>query len=272
MADFKRIDLHASAGPDDRDSRAEALLIEGLDKYFAGHFDDAIHLWTRVLFLDRTHARARAYIDRARTALAERQRRADEILHATDTLVARGDVAEARRQLTQAAAMAGEDERVAALRTRLDRLERATVRIGRVDPSPAAVVDVLPVGRWKGRVASVAALFAAGAVGGLVVMLATSPAVHEWLRSRAGTPVAAPDSEQEALPVLSPEDVATVRARTLYGRGRLAEALAALDRVEGGGASRPDADQLRTEIQTVLLGTRPHSPSTSTTRPTPVRP
>lgn len=272
MADSKRIDPHASVGPADRDSRAEALLVEGLDRYFAGHFDDAIHLWTRVLFLDRTHARARAYIDRARTALAERQRRADEILHTTDTLLVRGEVAEARRQLTQAVAMTGEDERVAALRTRLDRLERATVRVERVEASPAAIVDVLPVGRWKRRVASAAALIAAGAVGGLIMMLATSPAVHEWLRARSGTPLAAPVTEQAPLPVLSPGDVALVRARTLYARGRLAEALAALDRIEAGGGSRPDADQLRTEIQTVLLGTRPRTQSTPTPRSMVVRP
>ena len=37
-------------------------------------YEQAIHVWTRVLFLDRGHARARAYIERARSALAERQR------------------------------------------------------------------------------------------------------------------------------------------------------------------------------------------------------
>jgi len=272
MADFKRIDPQAVVGPAERDSRAEALLVEGLDRYFAGHYDDAIHLWTRVLFLDRTHARARAYIDRARTALAERQRRADEILHTTDALVERGEVAEARRQLIQAVAMAGEDERVAVLRTRLDRLERAAVGLGRAGTGPAAIVDVLPVGRWKGRLASIAALVAAGAVGGVLVMLVTSPAVHEWVRVRSGTPLTAPVVEQTPLPVMSPTDVALVRARTLYAHGRLAEALAALDRIDGGAISRPDADQLRAEIQTVLLGTRPRTQSYSTPRATAVRP
>ena len=40
----------------------ESLLVAGLDRYFAGDYDGAIHAWTRVLFLDRRHARARAYI------------------------------------------------------------------------------------------------------------------------------------------------------------------------------------------------------------------
>ena len=50
--------------------QAETLLVDGLDRYFAGQYEEAIQIWTRVLFLDRAHARARAYIDRARTAVA----------------------------------------------------------------------------------------------------------------------------------------------------------------------------------------------------------
>jgi hypothetical protein len=56
-----------------------------------------------------------------------------------------------------------------------------------------------------------------------------------------------------ALPVLSTSDVALVRARTFYGRGRLAEALQALDRVGVDSASRASADALRVEIQRLLL-------------------
>jgi hypothetical protein len=270
MADSKRSD--SQTAPADRDSRAEALLVEGLDRYFTGHYEDAIHLWTRVLFLDRSHARARAYIDRARTALAERQRRADEMLHGIDALVTRGEAAEARRQLAQAAAMGGEDERVAALRTRVDRLERANVGTGRAVPAAAAIVDVLPVGRWKRHVGSAAALIAAAAVGGLIVMFVTSPAVHEWVLSRSGAPSTSPAAEAPSTRPLSPAEVAMVRARTLYAHGRLAEALAALDRLDGDGASHGEADELRTEIQTVLLGTRPRPQSTSTPRSTAVRP
>ena len=54
--------------------RVEELLLAGLDHYFAGQHELAINVWTRVLFLDRGHARARAYIERARGAIAERQR------------------------------------------------------------------------------------------------------------------------------------------------------------------------------------------------------
>ena len=54
----------------ERDARVEQLLLAGLDHYFAGQYERAVHVWTRVLFLDRGHARARAYIERARAAQA----------------------------------------------------------------------------------------------------------------------------------------------------------------------------------------------------------
>jgi hypothetical protein len=61
----------------DRDARIEELLLTGLDHYFAGRHELAINVWTRVLFLDRGHAKARAYIERARGAVSERQREAE---------------------------------------------------------------------------------------------------------------------------------------------------------------------------------------------------
>ena len=49
----------------------EALLDDGLDRYFNGRFEDAIHLWTRVLFLDRI-ACARPCLYRSRPNRARR--------------------------------------------------------------------------------------------------------------------------------------------------------------------------------------------------------
>ena len=42
------------------ESRIEELLLAGLDHYFSGQHELAISVWTRVQFLDRSHARARA--------------------------------------------------------------------------------------------------------------------------------------------------------------------------------------------------------------------
>src|SRR5262245_25269566 len=66
-----------SSAPDDQAARIEQLLMAGLDEYFAGRHDRAVQVWSRVFFLDRTNARARADIERARGAVAERQRLAE---------------------------------------------------------------------------------------------------------------------------------------------------------------------------------------------------
>ena len=75
----------------DREAKIEQLLLVGLDHYFAARYELAINVWTRALFLDRTHARARAYIDRARSALAERQRESEELLQQGIAAFRRGD-------------------------------------------------------------------------------------------------------------------------------------------------------------------------------------
>src|SRR5438128_8932574 len=112
---------HDGALEADRDAKIEQLLLIGLDHYFAAQYQQAINVWTRVLFLDRSHARARAYIERARSALAERQRESEELLQRGVLAFQRGDGREARR-LVQAAIDGGAptDEALAVL----DRLNR----------------------------------------------------------------------------------------------------------------------------------------------------
>src|SRR5579864_9568212 len=92
----------AAASEADRDAKIEHLLLAGLDHYFAAPYDYAISVWTRVLFLDRSHARARAYIERARSALAERQRESEELLQRGVEAFRRGESSEARRLLQAA--------------------------------------------------------------------------------------------------------------------------------------------------------------------------
>src|SRR6187431_3389671 len=92
--------LDGASGPD-RDAKIERLLLTGLDHYFAAQHEQAIDVWTRALFLDRSHARARAYIERARSALAEQQRESEELLHSGIAAFESGQLEPARRlQLT----------------------------------------------------------------------------------------------------------------------------------------------------------------------------
>jgi hypothetical protein len=87
-------------------------------------YELAINVWTRALFLDRSHARARAYIERARSALAERQRESEELLQNGVAAFQRGDGDEARR-LLQAAIEAGRPSEEALAGARATQSRRA---------------------------------------------------------------------------------------------------------------------------------------------------
>ena len=89
-------------GDADREARIEQLLLAGLDHYFAGQYERAISVWTRVVFIERHHDRARAYIERARSSLAERLRKSEELLHAGVSAYKAGDVDQARDLLSRA--------------------------------------------------------------------------------------------------------------------------------------------------------------------------
>lgn len=241
----------------ERDAQIDALVDAGLDRYFAGGFEDAIHLWTRVLFLDRTHQRARAYIDRARTGLAERQRRSDELLHASRDLLDRGQPEASRRLLSEAMAAHADEAQASALHARLDRLERA----GALQPLAPPVAPVAVPGwswldarrrMWRWLLPAAATMVMAVAAALVVVEWGTGAPPAEGFRPASAPP-----------PILSRSQVAIVRARALFGQGRLAEALAVLDRVAPDGPERAAADALRIEIQQLLLASVWTAPTTS---------
>src|SRR5262249_25496366 len=109
----------------DRDAKIENLLLAGLDHYFASDYAQAIDVWTRALFLDRNHARARAYIERPRTALAERQRESEELLHTGIAAFERGELDAARQLLNAAVQRGGAHDVALAFLTRIDRISAA---------------------------------------------------------------------------------------------------------------------------------------------------
>jgi hypothetical protein len=247
-----------SEGAGDDDVRIEQLLVSGLDHYFAGEFDAAINLWTRVLFLDRTHDRARAYIDRARSALAEEQRQTEALVHQGLDAFDRGDVDRARSLLSRALDRGAPQEVPLGVLGRIDRLDvtptslqtpaprrarGSDVRRGGADPAPSR-----RAGRiwWLAGATGLAALAAAG-------FLAWTP---ELVPARF--PVATP--RQVVIPLDSPPvtpptttEVYLTRGRHLFETGRLRDALAELDRVPAGDPLRSEADRLRGSIQRELL-------------------
>lgn len=267
MAEPRRIESAPHSqhedGTVDRATQADTLLVQGLHLYFDGHFEDAIHIWTRVLFLDRSHARARAYIDRARSAVAERQRRSEEMLQASQQLLDSGETDAARHLLSEAVASTGDDERASGLRVKLERLERAErarAATGASRLSISAAPAVMPAWAWPGRSLSKRVALAI-AIGTTVMFLGfVGVRVFDWIDFGTQRDDLAVPPAQVGLQVLSSSDVAMIRATNLFGRGRLAQALQALDRVDDRSARRREADAMRVEIQRLLLASGQERP------------
>lgn len=240
----------------DREARLEELLLSGLDHYFAGQHDLAINVWTRALFIDRGHARARAYIERARSAIAERQREGEELIHTGADAFQRGEPEMARRLLRTAVEHGAATEEALALLERLDRLEAASVpdlRIQRRDAPHTATVEAAATRTdrsWLGWVAAGVVLgFAAAVVTIGVFWIRGEP----WPFESNQPPESTMRVHEEPLPIPGASDVAIARAQAQYERGHLREALKALEAVGPGDPMSAEADQLRATIQSKLL-------------------
>ena len=248
----------------ERDARIEQLLLAGLDEYFAHRYEHAINLWTRVLFLDRQHDRARAYIERARRAQAERQRESDAVLHQAVDAFHAGDVARARELVTDALERGASPDEAQGMLERIERLGlgQRSPRSRRRVPLPSvtwpqvssATVDI-PQPRRSGGLSTVA-LLAAAAIGILVVALwglvAPEPAAWSIFSQPTVNPSAVPWTP-EPLPMPYASEVHFTRARALAASGRVHDALTTLERIPLGDPLRPDADRLRADVQQQLL-------------------
>jgi hypothetical protein len=274
MSDPLRIDgsrAHADVvSASERDAKIEQLLLVGLDHYFAARYELAINIWTRALFLDRSHARARAYIDRARSALAERQRESEELLQNGVAAFQRGEGREARRLLQAAIEGGAPSEEALAVLDRLDRLEPAF--------SPAVSVPSERTSRDRSAQGSRTAShslggFALSSVVLLAVALTGLAAVLTWNvvdwqsigvftgtseRSDAAPLVtSAPIPSDAALPLPQRGETALLRARALAAGGHLRDALSTLEAVRLTDPQLAEANQLRADIQQQLLSLTP---------------
>jgi hypothetical protein len=256
MTDALRSDRRPNPDhPDrDRDARIEELLLNGLDHYFAGRHDLAINVWTRVLFLDRSHGKARAYIERARGALAEKQREAEELLQTGADALTRGDRAMARELLISAERAGGGEEALALLH-RLDRLEAAV-------PAVPQNREELPAGLHRrdepagvsGREARLAWIFIGIATG---ILLAAIVGVYFWLAEDAFELTvarsSAPALSEPPLPVPATCEIRLARARWLMQEGKLHEAQTVLEAGDPDDLHGAAFDELRATIQRRLL-------------------
>ena len=269
MTEPLRTDPAAAPGASaaaDQSARIEQLLLSGLDCYFAGQYDEAINIWTRVIFLERGHSRARAYIERARSAMAERQRESEELLHRGVAAYQSGDIPVARALLTQVLESEAPSDDALLYLQKLNRLEAAAVtspRQGQLPATPSATATSHRAPQPYSWVMT--ALVAAAILGG--VALGAAPLVS-WIIELRGPDggVALQPAAADAVPVVRTPDVLLARARALYAGGHLHDALRALDRIDIGDPVRPESDRLRGLIQRDLLAAaasgQPRDPQT----------
>jgi tetratricopeptide (TPR) repeat protein len=251
----RRSDALPGAGDE---ARIENLLVAGLDHYFAGEFEEAINLWTRVLFLDRNHDRARAYIDRARSAQAEQQRISEALVHEGLEAFDRGEVARARALLSDALDQGASHDVALGVLGRIDRLDAGTRPATAAAPAlrkraarkPASV----DAHQRRGTIAIWWITAAAIVVVSAIAFVLVAPNGLAWfpVQATTGAPPALV-SVPTPLPLPSPTETYLLRARSLFASGKLRDALRALDRVPVGDALRPDAERLRADIQRELL-------------------
>jgi tetratricopeptide (TPR) repeat protein len=258
-------------GDAERDAKIESLLIAGLDQYFAAHYTQAIDIWTRALFLDRNHARARAYIDRARSAMAEQQRESEELLHNGVAAFERGELEAARQMLNAAVQRGGAHDVALAFLTRIDRIHAAAAATS----TPAALPSKAPFRPRAAASARPASVWSSVVVI-LLLAAAAAAAIASWDQLREWIPALSTGSQdglahvrvvEEPLVVPRSSDVALDRARSLFASGRPYDALRALELVRPTDPLRGDADKLKEAIQRELLAFQTSPGGAELTRP-----
>jgi len=250
----------SSEHPDvERDAKIESLLLAGLDHYFASNFTQAIDVWTRALFLDRNHARARAYIERARSALGEQQRESEELIHNGVAAFERGEIEAARQLLNAAVQRGGAHEVALAFLTRIDRISAVPMPVANAPAVvPARAIykpKAEPLRRHRRLWPSVVVVAVAAAS---VYALASWNQVRVLmprlgLGSASQIDLVPMRTAEEPLVVPRNSETALDRANALFASGRLYDAIRAVDLVRPTDPLRADADKLKAAIQRELL-------------------
>ena len=270
MTDPQITPLASPEGPEadlGRDARIDDLLLVGLDHYFAGRFPDAIDVWGRVLFLDRSHVRARAYIDRARGAMAERERKSEELVAEGVAALQRGDDGIARQLLNTAVEEGDSPEKA---RAYLDRLERVSAeraeqvrasRARRIEAARHAMTARALISSSKRPIRALPIIGLALLAVAVILFATAKDPLKALVDLRLPLPASLGTAQRSVEPLPAPRaaELALSRARAMYAAGQLRPALSALDGVPGADLLSAEADRLRVSIQRALLGWPPAS-------------
>ncbi len=272
--------------PDQPDEKAPAdrhegprkiggLLQQGRGLFRNGRLQQAIHVWTRILFLDRNNRAARDAIDQAKRVIAERQRELDASVLEAARREASGDRRGALQRVNKVLSL---DPRHAEGRSLLDKIEeqerRGEARAGTVAGKPLEddeasksrrrrvvvkpSIEAEPASPLKmaAFLFSALCLFAAGA---LYLYLNWDFRVSAGLGSSSlgSGPNAAPSSGSlgpRALPSLpTPSELHYFNGARLHNKGLHREALTELALVERGSPNFEEARSLILRIEERLL-------------------
>lgn len=237
----------------DREDRIEQLLLAGLDHYFAGQYEQAIDIWTRVAFLKRRNSRAKAYIDRARGLVAERQREAEALVHEGVAAYEAGDLTSSRLLLTRAVDRGAQSDTALLF---LDRLRRVETLSSGETPTPSARRSEAPRQAPASRSGSWIVTLGASVLLAGAILIGARPIVSilSDVSVVGPAPAAAP---LEALPTARPSDRVLDRAQALRRQGRLREALRALSVIDVADPARAASDELRAQLQREIFASSP---------------
>lgn len=287
LLDRKETEIRAGSGPEraggvgpstrvdtaePEASRFESLLRQGQSLFEAGSYERAIHVWTRVLFLERGHPEARQGIDRAKRALAEQQRRLDASVAEARLFVDEGKLDEAREVLRSVLLLDPRHVEARGLETEL--AERAPHREPALEPpaarprpagtSPKGVRVRTARSRAPRSDASSRASRVQMALFGAATTLAFAAAafvLHEnWERLVSGPALASQEAVAPAA-ALAPGSVEVLSLSELYydngvrlfEKARYREALRELSRVARDSPVASEARSLMLRIEERLL-------------------
>jgi tetratricopeptide (TPR) repeat protein len=235
------------------------LLRQGEEHYCDGQYQQAIHVWTRILFIDRGNTEARGRIDKAKQALAELQRKLEAEAAASRAdaeAPPAGDLPPEPAPVTEPVAPANE-------------IEASPPPAAPSTTAPPAKTVVIRVRRTRNQVASSAPASRAGSAPGMALFLLGVLVVFAgsavFLRSnwesivsdgpfgresRLGA-AALSDRPVPVVPDLS--ELHYFRGERLFVEGRYREALAELRLVDRGSKVMADARSLVLRIEDRLL-------------------
>ena len=255
------------------DSGKTALLFEqGTELAQRGRLDEAVHVWTKILFLDRRNVAAKQAIEVAKSSIAERLRQLDEEVALSKADFDRGDRRSAQARLRS---VVQSDPRHQEARLLLGSLEAKTrfeslVREAAAPPVvPAAAPPDRPApnrprgadGESGGEASAITmAAFVLVAIvllavgGGYLYVSWESLFLDEGFPTRAGA-----DTEPDGFLVSIPTraELSYYNGVRLFDKGRYREALGELRRVSAGSPQAEAARRLILRIEDRLLRDNP---------------